>query len=209
MQLDKEIDGGKGSFQQMYQERFFEIYQELLEQGKLSEKSLVDLYMNTISQYLIPLEDFIRLLVGKRQGIIDLSSLFQDYPILFKTIQNGKIQDPLLLKIGNLYGTEEMFLSLFMDQIKCMVGKIQSYNAETQKVQVGQIELIKFLVPSKESNRLKQILGKYRDTRDFSVLEELKDLAVIPELMSKSSMEVSENRFIIAELEALTRNIVC
>lgn len=208
MQLDKEIDGGKGSFQQMYQERFFEIYQELLEQGKLSEKSLVDLYMNTISQYLIPLEDFIRLLVGKRQGIIDLSSLFQDYPILFKTIQNGKIQDPLLLKIGNLYGTEEMFLSLFMDQIKCMVGKIQSYNAETQKVQVGQIELIKFLVPSKESNRLKQILGKYRDTRDFSVLEELKDLAVIPELMSKSSMEVSENRFIIAELEALTRNIV-
>ena len=148
MQLNKEIDGGKGSFQQMYQERFFEIYQELLEQGKLSEKSLVDLYMNTISQYLIPLEDFIRLLVGKRQGIIDLSSLFQDYPILFKTIQNGKIQDPLLLKTGNLYGTEEMFLSLFMDQIKCMVGKIQSYNAETQKVQVGQIELIKFLVPS-------------------------------------------------------------
>ena len=36
----------------------------------------------------------------------------------------------------------------------------------------------------------------------------MKDLAVIPELMSKSSMEVSENRFIIAELEALTRNIV-
>ena len=201
----------KPSEKEMYYEKIKQNYKEALENEQILLNDIIYYYMNTATKYIIDLNEFIGMIADIRypaKRIVDISNEFKGYVILFKRLDNeNRVIGTLQLEGNNIEYIGNELRKYFMREITYQGGLLDTFNKETGKIYIRKLLDIDIQTNSEQYTQLEDIFTKYLATRDFSILEKLKDLDTIPELLNEENKQYATEKALLYNYRVLFYSI--
>ena len=197
-------------FSEKYSEEAKEAFYKLLRDENIETKAIIDIYMNTVTRYFIPLDVFMDMLANERykdEQSIDLKSLFSDYSVVFNTIIYNSILDPAQLRIPY----NEDFLTYRGNPIKAKLRNelsrlycyFSEYNVKFKKIYIDDMHYTNLAVNSNNFIRVIKIIRTFCETENFDILNKLKKVPKMAELLNEENIGYSDGKKLLQEYRNL------
>ena len=194
-----------------YYEKTKQNYIDALENNELELKDIIYYYMNTASRYIINLDEFISMIANIKfpeKQIVDLSVEFKDYIILFENLsEENKVVDTLQVESNNIEYAGNELRKYFISKIKYQGCLIDTYDKRTGKIYIKKLLDIDIQKNSKEYYQIEKIFTDFLNSRDFSILEKLQNIDILPELINEANKKYATERNLLYNYRVLFYNI--
>lgn len=194
---------------EILKEEVIEQIEEITKEKSNAVKDIIDFYMNSCIKYIISINKFIKIIkqYKKCENIIENFKKYKYYARYIS--QNGEMSRVIMINQHSRFiykGNKEK--ERLINGISLISFKISDYDEEKNTLICTDFEISNTLIPSEEYIKIKNILKQYIDTKEFTTLEELKEVKKIPELQKNNRKLVLSKKYVLYYYDTLMRKVL-
>lgn len=180
--------------------------EEIIKEESNSVQDIIDFYMNSFIKYIISINKFIKI-ARQYKKCDNIIEPFKKYKYYARYIsKNDEISRMIMInQHSRIIYKGDKKNKYFVNGISLISFEISEYDEEKNILICTKFEISDTLIPSDEQMEIVNILRRYIDTKEFKILEELKNLKKMPELQRSNRKLALSRKYILYTYDYLMR----